>query len=280
MTGKRIIMFLRHYSAPIFFILSLTLTGCTNDIDVYKTDKQKPGATKHVYRNKIKLTTTNNNPEKLIQLKKSIQAIHDKKLQKARNYLLPLTQQKYADAYFYMAYTYMPQRIIGLSNNLSFNWRKGIPWLKKAADAGHADAQLSMSEWLTLGFSGHSIYSLDNTDWKSAYKYARMSANQGYAAGQSWLARLLEDYSIYLEKQGIEKNEYNRNINIYMWYTLASHRYEPRKRKNIIINIRNKFSTRNKLSKSQIEISLKKSTNWENTHIDSYKEMYPAELYP
>jgi len=273
-------MFLHHYIASIFFLFSLTLTGCSNDKDIPATDKQKIEVVNNVYRNKARLTTTDRDPEKLNQLKKAISAIHKKELKKARNFLSPLTQQKYADAYFYMAYTYMPQRIIGLSNNLSFNWREGIPWLKKAADAGHADAQRSMSEWLTRGFSGHSIYSLDNTDWKSAYKYARMSAEQGYSMGQSWLASFLEDYSVYLDKNGIETNEYERNINIYMWYTLASHRYKPEKRKKIIIDIRNNFSSRNKLPKSQIKISIKKSVNWEKIHIDSYKEMYPAELYP
>ena len=269
------------YYKQAIVILSIVLTSCSYEPPDTASSKSHENKTLIFKQDvKVKLTTTDGKPENLLQLKKAIRALRNKEINKARKYLLPLTKQKYADAYYYMAYTYMPQDFVGTDTNLKFDWKHALPWLEKAADAGHAEAQLSRSEWNVYGFPGLYRPPFESIDWKQTYKYARLSAEQGYAMGQSWLARILNDFGIFIAKAGIEDDEYQRLINVYMWYTLASKRYAPEKRKRIILDIRNKAAKDNEMTKEQINMALQKASAWEKSHKASYKDMNPAELNP
>jgi TPR repeat protein len=80
---------------------------------------------------------------------------------------------------------------------------QAMQWLTKAADAGNAYAQCLMgyrcenTEWEGEGANHY----LPQPNWREAFRWHRLSANQNWAGGEYCLGLL------YLDGHGVEKNE-------------------------------------------------------------------------
>jgi len=253
-------------SLLLLAILPVT-TYSVNTTDIVKPIKnQKEKINKNKYP---KLTTTSDMPYNLITLKKAISQLRNKNYSSARETLKPIIKKRYADAYYYMFVSYMPWELFGYIKDLPYDWENGIPWLRKAADAGHAKAQLTFSDWNWLGYAGKMRPNYDIINIHNVYHYAKLSADQGYTLAQSQMNYILLGLSPQIIKSGIMKNITKLEAAAKMWVILSTLPSQTMLEKQILN------------SKPGKSIQIKKmALHWIKTHPAAYKQRTISVLEP
>ena len=250
------------------------------------TDTHPPSAEKIIYRPKVKLTATDPDPAKLKTLLKGWAEITQEHYDRARKILLPLANAGYTDAQIGMAYSYMPQEIIHPKKPVPYDWKQGIPWLKKAADNGNARAQWMLSGWYFDGFSGKVKRDYFAIQWDKVNYYLHAAAEQGLAIAQMELASLYEDsLGVPMNPEALEAYEKTHKIKAYMWYILASQRFPAYtgvgiNRKGLAESLARKLVRRKAFTPAEIAEGKQMVKDWIRTHPDAYRVEYPPELYP
>jgi len=289
----------------LFFTLSL-LSACSQDTD--KTQANETSKTSSpvrlIYRPKLKLAFYD--PVVIKQYRAAVLTLippdqDDEKITKknyinARKLFLPLAEAGYVDAMFGVAATYFPYLASG-PYKIPSNPKKGIPWLTKAANAGHAAAQYLTAEWHYAGWRDYTP--LDNMNsyskdrWGTINHYYTASAEQGFQMAQGALAMLRynanDDFRV-LPREEAEAKTPERTIETYVWYTLSSlhwnrARQSERKSKGMIdrhaldISLRKQVIEDRNMTAKQITEAEQRITKWIKQHPDAYTEpRTPLEL--
>jgi len=251
----------------LFLAILPVTTYSVNTTDIIKPiNNQKAKISKNKYP---KLTTTSDIPYDLVILKNAISQLRNKKFSSARETLKPLAKKQYADAYYYMFVSYMPWELFGSMKDLPYDWENGIPWLRKAADAGHAKAQLNFSDWNWSGYAGKMRPNYDIINIHNVYHYAKLSADQGYTLAQSRMNSILLALSHQIIKSGIMENITKLEAAAKMWELLSTMPSQSMLEKQILN------------SKSGKSIQVKKmALHWIKTHPSAYKQRTISVLEP
>ncbi len=289
----------------LLLLVILSLTACNQAAD--KTNNAKPleskakPSTELIYRPKLKLALKD--PNVFEQYKKAVLFLIPSKqkatvedYQKARTLFLPLAEAGYVDAMYGMAASYLSYLASGPKDLPSIP-EKGIPWLIKAADAGHASAQYSLAIWYFRGWRNYTplehMNSYSDDRWRKINHYYTAAAEQGHAYAVSGLAlyreRANDEYRLY-EYDEFMARAPERSIESYMWYTLSIQHWdlneqEEREAKGLInehtldLSLRNQLVINGKMTDEQVAEGERRAKQWMQQHSDAYNEVNaPFEL--
>ena len=211
---------------------------------------------------------------------------------RARPLFLPLAKAGYVDAMLGMAATYIPHTVYFSHDKIPYDWQQGIPWLTRAADAGHAEAQFALGMWYFYGHPVHQPQAFEIVEWDKVNHYLTAAAEQGLLAAQSALARLRankHDIS-HLPFEEFMAGTSARDIEAYMWYTLAIQRYDPikeveRRQKGMIdrraleSRLRDRLVRIGEMTPEEIAEGQRRAEEWTRRHPDAYTgDSIPPEL--
>ncbi len=289
----------------LFLLVILSLTACNQAED--KINKAQPpeskatSSTALIYRPKLKLALKD--PNVFEQYKQAVlflippkQKATAEDYQKARALFLPLAEAGYVDAMYGMAASYFPH-LASAPDYLPSNSEKGIPWLTRAADAGHASAQYSLAIWYFRGWRSYTplehMNSYSDDRWRKINHYYTAAAEQGHAYAVSGLAlyreRANDEYRLY-EYDEFMARAPERSIESYMWYTLSMQHWDQKKQnereaKGLIneyaldLSLRNQLIISGKMTDEQVAEGERRAKQWIKQHPDAYTSAYaPFEL--
>ena len=245
-----------------------------------------------IYRPKLKLAA--NDPTVSEQFREAINVLRPKdqktledqtpeQFVRARPLFLPLAEAGYVDAMLGMAATYIPHTIFFANEQIPYDWQQGIPWLTRAADAGHAEAQFALGMWYFHGEPVHHPQAFETVDWDKVNHYLTAAAEQGLLAAQNALGRLRghgHDVA-HLPFEEFMAGSSARDIEAYMWHTLAIRRYDPateaeRRAKGMIdrqalaIGLRDRMVREGEMTPEEIAEGQRRAEAWVRRHPDAY----------
>ncbi len=245
-----------------------------------------------IYRPKLKLAAKD--PTVSEQLREAIDVLRPKNQKtledqtpeqfvRARPLFLPLAEAGYVDAMLGMAATYIPHTIFWAHKKIPYDWQQGIPWLTRAADAGHAEAQFALGMWYFHGQPVHHPQAIETVDWGKVNHYLTAASEQGLLAAQNALARVRGDAPdlSHLPFEKFKARLASISIEAYMWHTLAIQHYDPateaeRRQKGMIdrqalaIGLRDRLVWANEMTPEQIAEGQRRAEEWTRSHPDAY----------
>ena len=171
----RFFVFLTREIVLAFALLSLSACEQRDDESANQLSNAEAAdqAAPLVYRPKLKLAAKD--PTVSEQFREAIDVLRPKNQKtledqtpeqfvRARPLFLPLAEAGYVDAMLGMAATYIPHSIFWAHDTIPYDWQQGIPWLTRAADAGHAEAQFALGMWYRYGDPIHHSQAIETID--------------------------------------------------------------------------------------------------------------------